>query len=63
MSVLEDSTTVMLVWAVTVLFSLAFALLGSVMGVVAIMAFASGITVVHLVFTVEESVGVARTTA
>ena len=54
MSVLEDSTTVMLVWVVAVLFSLAFALLNSVVGVVAIMAFASGITVVHLISTVEE---------
>lgn len=63
MSVLEDSTTVMLVWAITVFFSLAFALLGSVIGVIAIMAFASGITVVHLVSTVEESVGIARATA
>ncbi len=44
----------MLVWVITVLFSLAFALLDSVVGVVAIMAFASGITVVHLISTVED---------
>lgn len=54
MSVLGKERTVTAVWGVTVALGLLFASLGSVFGIVITIAFASVITIAHLVYTVEE---------